>query len=178
MSRLLHHKTYKKIYRHVPLACVDVVLIHGRRFLLGKRAERPARGEWFPPGGRILKNEVLRDAARRKLQEELGFSADVSRLRFLGVDETMFEDSSHGGSKHTINIVFALRVRRKPAIRHDRTQSEVAWFTAIEPGWHPYVRKILAWAGFTASKARRRSAARRRRRGSRGRRAARGSARA
>ncbi|MDE2040070.1 MAG: NUDIX domain-containing protein [Elusimicrobia bacterium] len=154
-ARRIAEKAYREICRRVPIACVDVVVACRGSFLLGLRAQSPARGRWFLPGGRILKGERLAWAASRKLADELGLRAAPSRFRFLAVDETMFQGPSQGGSKHTINVVFALRLARRPRLRLDlRQNSRARWFSAVEPGWHPYVRRALAAAGFKARRKR------------------------
>ena len=146
---LIPHKIYKEIYRQVPIACVDTVITCRGQFLLGKRVERPCRGQWFVAGGRVFKNEPLAEAASRKLREELGLKVPSARLKFLTIGETTFQDSSHGGSKHTINVVFLLHLSRKPKTRvYRRHHSEVRWFSEIGPDWHPYMRMILTAAGF------------------------------
>lgn len=63
---------YNKILENVPIACVDIAIIVDGSVLLVKRKDAPAKGEWWVPGGRILKGETMKDAAKRKAQEEVG----------------------------------------------------------------------------------------------------------
>lgn len=41
-------------------------------FLLGRRAEQPALGQWSLPGGYVEADEVLHEAVRREAREEVG----------------------------------------------------------------------------------------------------------
>lgn len=47
------------------------------RFLLGRRAEQPAKGQWAIPGGYVEHDEVLHEAARREAREETGVEVEV-----------------------------------------------------------------------------------------------------
>ena len=46
----------------------------GRKILLGKRKNPPAKNFFFVPGGRIFKSELKKHAFKRILKNELGFS--------------------------------------------------------------------------------------------------------
>lgn len=64
---------WKTILASVPIPCVDVI-IHSKvkretRVLLGYRKIYPYNDCWALPGGRIIKNESLRDTANRQLKE-------------------------------------------------------------------------------------------------------------
>lgn len=41
------------IVRNVPIPAVDLVVLHDGGVILGKRRNKPAKGEWFVLGGRI-----------------------------------------------------------------------------------------------------------------------------
>jgi colanic acid biosynthesis protein WcaH len=148
-SNLIDQKTYKKIYSLVPIPCIDILITHHNKFLLGKRVQKPAQKQWFVPGGRIFKNETLTQAARRKVKEELGINIRVSDLKFLNAQQTIFKDSALGGPIHTVNIVFLLPLKLKPKINFDRKyHSKMKWFSEIDKNWHPYVKTVLETAGF------------------------------
>lgn len=148
-SNLIDQKTYKKIYSLIPIPCVDILIIHDKEFLLGKRVQKPARNQWFVPGGRVFKNETLARAARRKVNEELGVNIKISDLNFLTARQTIFKNSALGGPIHTVNMVFILPLKLKPKINFDKKyHSEMKWFSKINKDWHPYVKTILKTAGF------------------------------
>lgn len=140
-------KLYKEILNAVPFVCADIVIKDGNSFLLAKRKNKPAQGQWFLPGGRVLKNEKLADAALRKMQQETGLSGKIEKL--LGVDETMFQDGPYSESVHSVNVVFlATPTTSKDAVVLDEQNDEYRWYTHIEDAWHPYVKKFLGLAGF------------------------------
>ena len=73
----------------LPLVSVDVYLTRqqggGTALLLGRRANRPAQGWWFTPGGRVRKNEPLASASARIALDELGLPAvALPRARLMG----------------------------------------------------------------------------------------------
>lgn len=148
-SKLIDRATYKEIYKYVPIACVDILLICKNKFLLGKRVQKPAQNQWFLPGGRILKNETLAHAAKRKLKEELGIDTKISDFKFLTAQQTIFKDSALGGPIHTINLVFILPLKSQPDISFNKQfHSEVKWFSKTDKNWHPYVKTITRTIGF------------------------------
>jgi hypothetical protein len=46
---------WRVIVENVPLVSVDLVVEHDGGVLLGKRENEPAQGEWFVPGGTVLR---------------------------------------------------------------------------------------------------------------------------
>lgn len=139
---------YKKILEAIPVVCVDALIVHNDEFLLGRRQNKPAKGEWFTPGGRVMKGETLVDAIVRKVREETGL-ADFEVEEQLGAKETIFNDSEQGPSSHTVNIMYRVIARSKERRSADSQNSDLQWFAAIDPTWHPYVKMFLEKAGFT-----------------------------
>ncbi len=138
---------YKEILKTIPFVCVDVVIKNGDSFFLAKRKNQPAQGQWFLPGGRVLKNEKLADAALRKMSQETGLEGKTERI--LGVDETMFPEGPYGDTAHSVNVVFlATTTSPKSAVILDDQNDEYQWYTHIDDTWHPYVKKFLGLAGF------------------------------
>lgn len=139
---------YQQIHEVLPIACVDVIIKKSDAFLLAKRNNKPAQGQWFLPGGRVLKGESLKEAAGRKIQEEIGIKVTIEKI--LGIDETTFPDGPFGGPTHTINIVFlATPLNENETIILDKQNSEYRWFSHIDDSWHPYVKKFAKLAGLT-----------------------------
>jgi 8-oxo-dGTP diphosphatase len=54
-----------------------VVVRHGDRLLLAKRAKEPNLGRWIFPGGKIEPFESIQEAAQRELLEETGLRVVV-----------------------------------------------------------------------------------------------------
>ena len=143
----LPKKIYKVIHTHSPIACVDIVVKYGNKFLLGKRKNKPVQNKWWFPGGRILKGETFKRAVIRKVKEETGLSVKI--IRYLGIDETIFPDGPFGKPSHTINIVFLVTpIGSNHKITRDSQHDEFQWFSQINKKWHPYLKKFLELAGF------------------------------
>ena len=130
----------------MPIACVDIVIKKGEKFLLLKRKNKPAQGQWWFIGGRVEKNELLEKAALRKIKEETGL--DVVLKKIIGVDQTIFKDGPFGNGVHTINVVFLGEVKGKNKVKLDSQSVDYKWFHQINARWHPYVKKFLKLAGF------------------------------
>ncbi len=148
VHKKIPEKIYKEIHRSLPLVCVDIAVTDGSgRFLLVKRTNDPEAGQWWFPGGRILKNELLREAALRFLERETGLRGSVSAL--LGFHEYFAAPGYFPGmNAHTIAFVFTVNVKRNSTFRLDSQSSDAQWFSKINPVWDPYVRRFLKEAGF------------------------------
>ena len=143
---------YNRILSVIPVPCVDLVIVHKGKFLMGKRINEPAKGQWFFPGGRVFKEETLEQAAVRKAKEETGIKIKKSNLNYLTTAETIFRAKNFSGTRHTINSVFLVKpdkLKESELLKFDRTQnSEFQWFSKIDKNWYPYVKNVLKLAGF------------------------------
>ena len=100
------HESYREILTSLPVLCVDVVIKDQKgHFLLIKRNRNPLKGQWWVPGGRVLKGESINQAALRKIREELGVEAKVSHS--IGYYEGQFEENEWEipSGVHTVSIV-------------------------------------------------------------------------
>jgi colanic acid biosynthesis protein WcaH len=60
---LINKQQFLEVISRTPLVSIDLVIRDSKnRILLGRRVNEPARGKWFVPGSRILKDESLDDA--------------------------------------------------------------------------------------------------------------------
>jgi len=148
-SGYLSENDYKKAYFLVPIPCVDILVTSGSNFLLEKRINEPAKGEWFFPGGRIYKGELVGEALERKIKEELGISAVSKDFELITIEDHIFESGMLGGEIHNISLLYRIDFSERPEIVIDETQAdEVAWFNEADDSWHPYVKKALLSLGY------------------------------
>lgn len=99
----------------LPLVSVDVYLTRqqegGTALLLGHRANRPAQGWWFTPGGRIRKQEALPQALARVFTDELGLPAAwAAHARLLGAWDHFYPDSAFDEAvpTHYVNLAYQM----------------------------------------------------------------------
>lgn len=143
----INAKLYRKILEVLPISCVDLVIVSGKSFLMVKRKNKPAKGEWCVPGGRVFKNETLIQAVGRKVKEETGLKK-FKIVKFLTVKEFFSKDSEFGPSTHTIDSVFIIQASLKDPLVTDNQSSDIRWFREVDKRWIKYARDILKLAGF------------------------------
>lgn len=124
---MIPNKDYKMILSHMPIVCIDGVVVNENgEYLLVKRKNEPLKGKYWVPGGRLLKNEKLKDAIKRKMNQELGVDVKVEKL--LGFFEIFFGKTPFNISSgfHAISFVFQLRLLKHP-IKLDNQSSDWKW---------------------------------------------------
>ena len=77
--------------QQIKIGC-EVFLKQRDTILLGKRRNCYGEGTWALPGGHLEYGELLIDAARREMKEELGI--DVERMTLLTIAENI-DDEDH-----------------------------------------------------------------------------------
>jgi colanic acid biosynthesis protein WcaH len=123
---IISETQYKLIVETMPIICVDLLIINDGKFLLLKRDNEPAKGEFWFPGGRILKLEKIKTAALRKAIEEVNLKCIFHNI--VSIEETIFKKNSEMYSdKHTINIVCKLLVDDITNIKLDDLHSSFLW---------------------------------------------------
>jgi colanic acid biosynthesis protein WcaH len=79
----LDKETFSTVIESTPLVSIDLVIKNQQgQALLGQRLNRPAKGFWFVPGGRVLKNESLAAAFKRLTLDELGQNSLLNKQRY------------------------------------------------------------------------------------------------
>lgn len=102
----LSNDNFQTIVASTPLFSIDLVIRNPKgEILLGQRLNRPARGSWFVPGGRVLKNESLDTAFQRLCKVELGVSLARKDARLLDLYQHFYQDSVFGDEPDTHYIV-------------------------------------------------------------------------
>ncbi|WP_251328451.1 GDP-mannose mannosyl hydrolase [Haloplanus pelagicus] len=145
-DRPIPEDAWRTVVRNVPIVSVDLIVRHDGGVVLGKRENRPGRGEWFVPGGRVLKDEAIDDAIDRVAREELGVAVDVEER--LGVYEHFWERSEFDDvpTKHYLVVGVVVRPRSDAFVADDQ-HAELRIFEAPFPDLHPYVEAYLRDAG-------------------------------
>ena len=126
----LDKETFSTVIESTPLVSIDLVVTneHGQA-LLGQRLNRPAKGFWFVPGGRILKDESLADAFKRLTKEELGTEFAIDDAKLLGPYDHFYDDNVFGNQfrTHYVAIAYQLVVKASELklpmdVQHDAYQ--------------------------------------------------------
>lgn len=146
----------------LPLVSLDFCLLRlglaGTELLLGLRNNRPAKGWWFTPGGRIRKNEPLASASARIALDELGMPATtLPRARLMGAWDHFYPDSAFDPvvSTHYVNLphwlvmsaaeAAALTLPQGADQQHSRWQWLLLDQAVQDDSIHPYVRIYAQW---------------------------------
>ena len=150
---LLETATFRDVVEATPLVSIDLVVRHPTgKVLLGLRNNRPAKGFWFVPGGRIHKSETLDSAFLRLTKVELGTPVERSECGLLGVFEHMYDDSVFGENPKTHYVVlayclpmFEIKNERLPLTQH----SHFKWWSiekvAKSNQVHLYTKKYMEY---------------------------------
>jgi colanic acid biosynthesis protein WcaH len=131
----LGNTEFLTVVSNTPLIALDLILHDDQgRYLLGRRVNRPARGAWFVPGGRVRKDERLDDAFARLTFEELGLrGGDRSDAELMGVYEHFYDDNFSGKdgiSTHYVVLGYRFRSpQRLPHLPLDQ-HSDYRWASA------------------------------------------------
>jgi colanic acid biosynthesis protein WcaH len=131
-SPALDEGEFLSAVRLTPLVAIDLIITdEAGRVLVGYRRNRPARGSWFVPGGRIRKNETLDAAFTRIVEAELGM-ADVGRRQasFYGLYEHHYPDNfagREGVPTHYVVLAHIMAVEDGRSVGRPEQHSEYAW---------------------------------------------------
>ena len=103
------------IVRHAPLISIDLIVRDAQqRILLGLRANKPAQGWWFVPGGVIRKGETLDAAFARISETELGIKLARAQARFIF-------------GTHYVVLPHLVQIEDKTMLRGDLQHTALRW---------------------------------------------------
>lgn len=130
--KMLEHEELAQVVRLAPLVSIDLIIedSHGR-ILLGMRTNEPARGYWFVPGGRILKNERITQAFERVVKNELGLEMDYAQGEFVGVFEHIYSTNfalEKDFGTHYVVLAHRIKLIDSVDVSSDNQHSELVWF--------------------------------------------------
>jgi colanic acid biosynthesis protein WcaH len=102
---------FRDVVLSTPLISIDFLVKNSQQqYLLGQRINRPAKGYWFVPGGRIRKDESITQAQIRLLSEELGIVSVIKCIEPLGIYEHFYKDSFVCESESTHYVVLCYQL--------------------------------------------------------------------
>lgn len=148
----LSREFYAQVHEFMPILCVDIVVGLQDGVLLIQRDAEPVKGQWWFCGGRVIKGETLKTAARRIVRREAGIKINCPIQ--IGFDQTQFttDPFDHGQGTHTVNFVYVARVSEMDLFNVILDDYHVAYrkFTWEEIyknlEIHPYVKKFSGMA--------------------------------
>lgn len=126
---MLPFETFKTIVASTPLISIDLIVRNPQgEILLGKRTNRPAKGYWFVPGGRVLKDESLECAMSRLTKVEL--NVESSKATFKGVYQHFYDDnfSQDNFTTHYVVLAYELALDEQLLSLPVEQHSEYSWF--------------------------------------------------
>ena len=136
---------YSQIVRMMPVPCVDIIVEDERgRVLLIKRADEPAKGQWWFPGGRVHYLETRAQAVVRKMREECGL--DPSSLTELGTYDVILDMARDATPRHGITTLFRVIIESQNDLTLDIHSFDADWRPPEEwlsEGLHLFVRESL-----------------------------------
>ena len=132
MPKLLSRSDFKTVVQLAPLVSIDLIIRDPEgKVLLGRRNNEPAKGSYFVPGGRILKDERIQDAFARILKTEVDCEAAFVDARFLGAFEHFYETNfanEPGFGTHYVTLAYELNVTDVASVRTDPQHSDYSWW--------------------------------------------------
>lgn len=141
------------VIARAPLVSIDLVIRDRRnRILLGRRANEPAKGKWFVPGGRIYKDETLADAFQRICAMEIEETHSLGEARFVGSFTHKYDTNAFlvkGITTHYVVLAFELRLTDTFKLSKTSQHTEFRWFAQedadpeFEKGTDPDVHKYV-----------------------------------
>jgi colanic acid biosynthesis protein WcaH len=134
--QLLDERELTTVIRLTPLVSIDLIVRDSAgRVLLGLRNNEPAKDFYFVPGGRVLKDERLRDAFARILINETNIEAGYESAMFLGVYEHFYSTNRFaepGLGTHYVVLAFEVAPPDVSVVQTEGQHSEYRWMHAHE----------------------------------------------
>lgn len=129
----MNQEDFLNIIDKAPLVSIDIILTdEADRVLLGYRNNRPAKGYWFVPGGRVRKNETLELAMSRISQAELGFEISIADSKLIGAYDHLYDDNFHNApdiNTHYVALGHKVKLPKGQSVTFDSQHEQVKWWT-------------------------------------------------
>jgi colanic acid biosynthesis protein WcaH len=127
----LSREDFLKIIDLTPLVSIDLLIRNpAEEILMGLRNNEPAKGMWFVPGGRILKNETLPQAFARITQAELGMELPFAEAHLQGAYTHLYPTNALQAAHintHYVVLAYQIQISELP-LKPDTQHREMRWF--------------------------------------------------
>src|SRR5919198_2651633 len=146
----LSEELFKQVLRDTVLVSLDLLIVNERReVLLGKRRNRPARGYWFVPGGRIYKGETPENALVRISEQEIGVELNPKSAILHGVyhhlhADNFFDDAEIGATQYLV-IACLVRSNFQIASMNGGQHEELCFFPISDVAAHPEIHELTKY---------------------------------
>jgi 8-oxo-dGTP diphosphatase len=108
-----------------PIIGVGIVVWHGERVLLVRRARPPRQGQWSLPGGAQQLGEALTEAACREVFEETGLTVELGEV--IATVDSIERDPQGGVRYHYTLIDFTAEAASAALVPGDDA-ADARWF--------------------------------------------------
>lgn len=140
---ILSRSALADVVSNAPLVSIDMIVEDEQgNVLFGLRANPPAQGYWFVPGGRIRKNESLDTAFARITRDELGRQLSIAEGRLIGVFEHFYDtdfNGTIGASTHYVVLAYRLQVTRASLPLPHEQHEQYKWIQPACVAQHPRI---------------------------------------
>ncbi|HHZ92505.1 TPA: NUDIX domain-containing protein [Candidatus Poribacteria bacterium] len=89
------------------LVSIDILVIYDGKLLVGERTNNPAKGSFFVPGGKVYKNEYLKEALERISKDEIGLRLTSDQITLHGIYDHIYENNFRDDSCGTHYVCIA-----------------------------------------------------------------------
>jgi ADP-ribose pyrophosphatase YjhB (NUDIX family) len=132
-SKWIPDTLFQEIQKNIPVPCVDLLPIRKTKdgkieALLIKRKIYPEQGKWGLIGGRILKDELTKEAIKRQAKEELGVSVKIVPPWTKINPFAVFNDPISDKQKHFVALTYPVLITKGKIKVSGPEFSEAKWF--------------------------------------------------
>jgi colanic acid biosynthesis protein WcaH len=134
----INESLFNKIRSVIPIATVDLLVIHDGKLLLMLRNNDPAKDLWFTPGGRIYLGERIEQTVERVLREETGFTP--IKVERKGVMAHIWPNAE------SITVFYKVDVDGENVVMNDEHRA-FKWVNEIDENLNVYVKEMIRESG-------------------------------
>jgi colanic acid biosynthesis protein WcaH len=129
---MLDDQTFKTVVNSAPLISIDLLVKKDNKILLGRRINKPAQDYLFSIGGRVYKNESIKQATARIAKTELNIELKLTP-KFAGVFEHFYDNGIYKDvSTHYINLAYEVDINNEILNLPNDQHNEYQWLSINE----------------------------------------------